>query len=208
MAWHEGSQYTRTYAVVWRLAHAVFHTLFPVRYEHRERLQGLEAPYLLVANHYSNLDALMVAVAQHEYQVSFLGKKELTQNRTFARFLARLHMIPVDRHHADLEAMRACTKLLRSGNVLAIFPEGTRHHEGLMTQTESGTALIALRAGVPLIPVWITRKPRLLRRTRLVIGEEIPYEDLRQEGINQETANALMQRIAHVYATMAEKAEK
>ncbi len=63
-----------------------------------------------------------------------------------------LHMIPVDRHHSDMEAMRACLRVTKAGGVLGIFPEGTRHKEGIMEHIESGVALIALRSGVPLIP--------------------------------------------------------
>ena len=208
MAWRKGHQYSKTYAAVWIVVKALLGIFFPIRFEGREKLKDRDAPYILIGNHYSNLDPLIVAVAQHSYQVSFLGKKELTKNRLFARFLSALHMIPVDRHNTDMEAMRACVRLLRSGEVLGIFPEGTRHHQGLMTETESGTAVIALRGGAPLIPLWITRKPRLFRPTRVVIGEDIPCADLREQGVNRESCETLMKRIADVYARMAETASR
>ena len=56
-------------------------------------------------------------------------------------------MIDVDRHNMDMAALRACLKTLREGHPLGVFPEGTRHKEGVMEHMESGIAMIALRSG-------------------------------------------------------------
>ena len=95
--------------------------------------------------------------------------------------------------------------MLRDGDVLGIFPEGTRHHEGLMTEMESGTALIALRSGAPVIPFYIPGKIGLFRRLTVAIGDPIPTADLRAEGVNTETCRLLMERITAAYAEMAKQ---
>lgn len=195
------------YEVCRRLAWLLFHTILPVRYEHLERLQG-DAPFIVIGNHLSLLDPIIAALAVPRYQVNFLAKKELAKIKPFRYLLAKLHTIFVDRHNSDMEAMRACMKVMREGGVLCIFPEGTRHHQGLMEEIESGVSLMALRSGAPLIPVYIQGKLRLFRPLDVLIGEPIPMEDLRDEGVNTETCQQLMARITQTYAEMAELKKK
>ena len=108
----------------------------------------------------------------------------------------------MDRHNTDMEAMRACMRVTREGHVLGIFPEGTRHHEGLMTELESGVAMIALRSKVPLVPVYIAGKLGLFRTLHVYVGEPIMMDDLRAEGINTQTCQALLGRITQTYAAL------
>ena len=195
------------YEVCRALAWLLLHTILPVRYEHLERIQG-DAPFIMIGNHLSNMDPIIAALAVKRYQLHFLAKKELGKIGIANWFLTKLHTIFVDRHNSDMEAMRACMKVVRGGGVLGIFPEGTRHHEGLMKEIESGVALIALRSGVPLIPVYIQGKLRLFRKLDVLIGEPIPLQDLREEGVNAETCQKLMDRITQTYAEMAELKKK
>lgn len=194
------------YEVCRALAWVLLHTILPVRYEHLERIQG-DAPFIMIGNHLSNMDPIIAALAVKRYQLHFLAKKELGKAGVANWFLGKLHTIFVDRHNSDMEAMRACMKVVREGNVLGIFPEGTRHHEGLMQEIESGVALIALRSGVPLIPVYIQGKLRPFRTLNVLIGEAIPLDDLREEGVNAETCQKLLGRITQTYAEM-EKMKK
>lgn len=71
--------------------------------------------------------------------------------------------------------------MTKAGGVLGIFPEGTRHKEGIMEHVESGVALIALRSGVPMIPLYIGSKPRLFRPSgRARRRPRIAMDDLRE----------------------------
>ena len=195
---------TPLYTAARVLAPFLFGVLFPVRYYHTERA-GLDAPFILISNHLSGLDPIAVAKPVKRYEVTFLGKKELVKTRFTRWLLTSMHMIIVDRHNSDMEAMRACMKALRNGEVLGVFPEGTRHHEGVMEHTEPGVGLIALRSGVPVLPVLVDSKIRLFHRTRVWIGEVIPTEDIRADGVNKETAERLMQRIRETYQRMGEE---
>ena len=195
------------YEICRRIVWLLFHTLLPVRYDHPERLQG-DAPFILIGNHLSLLDPVIAALAVPRYQVHFLAKKELAKVAPFRWFLRKIHTIFVDRHNSDMEAMRACMKVTRNGGVLGIFPEGTRHHQGLMEELESGVALMALRSGVPLIPVYIPGKLRLFRPLNVMIGEPIPMDDLRAEGVNAQTCQQLLARITETYAQMDEAKKK
>lgn len=96
----------------------------------REKL-NLDAPYIVIANHTSFADPIIAAMLIRRYEVNFLGKIELAKAPVVGKLLMHLHMIPVDRHHSDMEAMRACLRVTKAGGVLGIFPEGTRTRRGL-----------------------------------------------------------------------------
>ena len=156
----------------------------------------------MISNHLHALDPMLMGYPVKHSQVVFLGKKELAVNRPVAWFLAQMHCILVDRHHTDMEAMRACMKAMKMKKVLVIFPEGTRNHEGQMEQIENGASLIIMRSKVPVIPVYIDRKMKLFRRTNAYIGEPIPYEDLLAEGVNANTCEKMNERMRETFRRM------
>ena len=188
------------YSIVLPIAQVLLKTILPVKYHGLDNVRSMEAPYILMANHTTMLDPFMMAVAIPKYQIRFIGKKELWKVPPFAWFANNIRAIPVDRHNTDMEAMRACMRVTREGHVLGIFPEGTRHHKGLMTELESGVAMIALRSKVPLVPVYIAGKLGLFRTLHVYVGKPIMMDDLRESGINTETCQALLGRITDTYA--------
>lgn len=190
--------FTPLYKAARVLAAALFLTLMPVRY-HRPEVAQLDAPFILISNHNCMLDPLLVGLKCYRYHIRFLGKKELESVRLARWLFRKLLMIPVDRHNMDMTAMRACLKALREGHALGIFPEGTRHHEGVMEAMESGIAMIALRSKVKLLPAYIQGKPRLFHRTHVYYGDPIPVHDIACKGVNKDTCAELMDRIGAAY---------
>ena len=201
-----GTRRTIMFMLARFIALVVFHTICPVKYHGRERLPG-SAPYILISNHFSNWDPLINGYPISQ-DVTYLGKKELTANPVLSWLFDHLHMIPIDRHNTDMAAVRNCMKALKDGEILGIYPEGTRHHEGIMEQTEDGIALIALRAGVPVIPMLIATKIRAFHVTHVYIGEDIPTKDLKEKGINRESCAAFMERMHDVYREMIRQHEE
>ena len=187
------------------VANLLFKTVMPVRYHNEERL-ALDAPYIIIGNHSHWMDPVVLAVPVRRYQVTFLGKKELMKNPIANWVFRKINVIPVDRHNTDMAAMRACVKAVREGQILGIFPEGTRYHQGVMEELESGVAMIALRSGVPLIPVYVSEKLKFFRRTDVYVGEPIPLDDLKAAGINKDTCEALLKRITATYADLQKQA--
>ena len=191
------------YGTARALATVALHTVLPVRYHHAERLTG-EPPMIVIGNHQSWLDPVVIGFAIKKRQVTFMGKKELAANGLIRGILKEAGVILVDRHNTDMEAMRACMKALRGGEILGIFPEGTRHHEGVMREMETGVAMIALRSGAPVIPVLVPRL-RWFHTVDCYVGEAIPTSDLREQGVNTQTCQALMERISARYAALIEQ---
>ena len=120
----KGIIYTIARGIFW----IYFHLFCFMHCTGREKL-NLDAPYIVIANHTSFADPIIAAMLIRRYEVNFLGKIELAKAPVVGKLLMHLHMIPVDRHHSDMEAMRACLRVTKAGGVLGIFPEGTRHKE-------------------------------------------------------------------------------
>ncbi len=198
---------TFLYTVARGLAAVMFGLLFPLRYHNAERY-GLDAPYIAMSNHQTWMDPLILAKPCKRYEIRFVGKKELVKNKFVKKVLDGLHMIVVDRHNTDLAAMRQCSRALKEGYVLGIFPEGTRHLPDLMSEVETGTAVLALRANVPLLPVFIDGKPRLFRLRHVYIGEPIDISDLRAQGFDAQVVAQVTARIRDTFLRMREEAHK
>ncbi len=116
---------------------------------------------ILAGNHVSYGDpTLLWCVAPR--QVRFMGKAELWDNPLFAWVLARVLAFPVRRGAADRQAISTATGYLKEGSLVGIFPEGTRSRnaEGL-GEGQEGVAFIAMRAGVPIVPVGIDGTARI-----------------------------------------------
>ena len=195
-------KYTLFYRLAMWLSIFLFHTVLPVRYHNAERAE-IDAPFILIGNHNSMLDPLLIGWKVKRYQLRYLGKKELTKNPLMRAMYRNMQMIPVDRHNMDMHAIRACLAALKEKHALAIFPEGTRHKKTLMEEMESGVAMIALRSGAPILPAYITGKPRWFRPIDCYYGEPFSVAEIAAGGINREACDEVMRRIAALYRDMA-----
>ncbi|MDD2428435.1 MAG: lysophospholipid acyltransferase family protein [Eubacteriales bacterium] len=181
--------------------------VYPVCAHDKDRLDR-NAPYLIVANHQSMMDPLLIAVISRRHQIHFIGKSTLRKNAVFNWVLDHLQMISVSRGLTDMRAMRDALKVLQEGRVVGIFPEGTRRRDSMMQNMGSGVGLIALRAQVPVIPIYFAQRPRPLRVTHLYVGDELPYEDIRAMDINKESCELFTYRVRDIIYRMKETAEK
>lgn len=200
-------RFSMLYAFVVLLASFLFHTILPVRYHHRERAK-LDAPYIVIGNHLSMLDPIIVGYGCRRHQIRFLGKAELTKNPILRFLFGRIQMISVSRYNTDMKALRACLQVLRDGNVLGIFPEGTRFRKGVMEEMEGGVAMIALQSNVKVLPAYIDGKLKLFRRTNCYFGEAFSVEDIKAKGVNKDAAAEVLARIRGIYENLVRESEQ
>ena len=112
-------------------------------------------PAVFVLNHQSNADGFLVAKLIRK-DIAFMGKKELSRQPVRGRLMQMGGLVMVDRKNSSTanRAVQALTDAIRNdGRSVAIFPEGTRSHSTTLRQFKKGAFLIALRAGVPLVPI-------------------------------------------------------
>lgn len=183
----------------------LFHTIFPLRFHNAQIVEEMQPPYIIMANHRSFADPMALAIKVKRYEIRFIGKRELAHGRLKSWLFSGLHMILVSRHATDMAAMRQCMQTLKEGHILGIFPEGTRHQPEMMQEVESGTAIIALRARVPLLPVYIDGKIRPFHITHIYYGKPMELDYLYAQGVNNDTAHQLCQRIHDVFYAMRDE---
>ncbi len=142
---------------------------------------NVDPPVILAPVHRSNLDAPLVGGIP-DWQPRALSKESLFGNPILAWIITALGSFPVRREAADREAMKTAEGLLRAGEPLLVFPEGTRQSGREVGEVFDGTAYMAMRTGSPVIPVGVAgtdlsmpsgaRFPRRSRVT-VVIGEAL-----------------------------------
>lgn len=177
----------------------LFHTLMPLRYHGADKLDRQDAPYILISNHQAAIDPFVLAWRVKRYEIRFIGKREIVGNKLVQWAVTQLHMIPVTRGATDMGAMRACMSALKEGHVLGIFPEGTRHQPEMMHTVESGTGMIALRANVPIVPVYIHGKVRPFRVTHVYVGDPMQIDDIKAQGMSSDSIQQVCQRIRETF---------
>jgi 1-acyl-sn-glycerol-3-phosphate acyltransferase len=167
--------------------------------------------FVLAANHTSNMDPwpLGMPIWPKRY-LRFMAKSELF-NPVLAPFLRAGGAFKVRRGEGDVEAMRTAIDLVRDGEIVVMFPEGTRRAKGLRkkrtARAHTGAARIALSAEAPLVPAAIAGTDRLTRLGpfRVSFGKPLDLSDL--EGLDPkhaatEATDRLMTRIEELYAEL------
>jgi len=130
-------------------------------------LHGVRNGLLLVSNHQSFLDPLLLGMAL-EVQICYLARKSLFEVAGMGALLWGLNTYPVRRGQVDPGALKTILKLLRTGQRVVMFPEGTRTHDGSLGTFRPGAAAMAIRTGVPVLPVCIEGAFRCWPRTSVL----------------------------------------
>lgn len=160
---------------------------FRFKVEGRENLPS-SGPFIVSPVHRSYLDTPILTVLTRR-RLRFMGKETLWKNRIGAWFLTAMGGFPVERGTADRAALRAAEAVLRRGEPLVMFPEGTRRSgdEVLSDNMHDGPAFVSARTQVPIVPVGIAGTDRAMppgarfvrpARVRFVIGTPITPPDL------------------------------
>jgi 1-acyl-sn-glycerol-3-phosphate acyltransferase len=144
-----------------------------------------EGGYVLSANHLSNLDPWPLGLPLFPArQIRFMAKAELFRSPLWP-ILQYGGAFKVRRGEGDTKAIETAVRLAREGEVVAIFPEGTRRRKGMVKKHQArprtGAVRVALQAGVPLIPAAIGGTDRITRLgpLRVAYGPPVELDDLR-----------------------------
>ena len=141
------------YAAVRAIVAAFCRVFWRVSIEGREHIPA-EGPFILSPVHRSNIDSPLAACVTTR-RMRFMGKKEMWKIGWIGKVFTALGGFPVNRGTADREALRMCVEVLKNGEPLVLFPEGTRQSGPVVEELFDGAAWVAARANVPIIPVGI-----------------------------------------------------
>lgn len=201
---------SKTYSVIAALSAPVLYGLFRLRARGKENVPEAGG-CVLACNHLSSFDPWPLGLPLWpRRQLRFMAKAELYWF-PLNKIADAAGAFPVRRGQQDTVAIETAVRLAREGNVVTMFPEGTRRKKGLVKKFEArprtGAARIALEAGVPLIPAAVKGTDRLLRlaRLRVAYGPPVDLDDLRGQEVAtgaQEATARLMARIEELEASL------
>lgn len=185
--------YRLLYAIIWPF----FNFVHPGRVIGRENIP--EGGALICANHTRNSDPLYIVFAlRRNTSLRIMAKEEMKRWPLVGAVLSKIELIVwVKRGSADIGAVKAALKALKNKQKLLVFPQGTRSEE--LGEGKTGAAMMAIRAGVPILPVFVPAKKLWFRRTPVVIGEAYdPFVENRKPTLEDYriVTQDLMERIA------------
>jgi len=154
--------------------------LFRIKVTGEENLPE-EGGYVVCSNHTSMLDVVALAAALKRL-LRFMAKKELFKFKPFGALIRKVGAFPVDRGGSDVKAIKTSISLVESGELVNIFPQGTRCKkiDPSTTKIKSGAGMIAFHAKCGAVPIFIKSKNNHLHmfgRNEIIIGKPIEYEE-------------------------------
>jgi 1-acyl-sn-glycerol-3-phosphate acyltransferase len=178
----------------------------PIRWLLRMQVTGeeqvpLSGPVILAANHRSFWDIPAHVVASPR-PIAFMAKQELYRGPVTRWMWRVLGGFPVRRETADIRAIDTALALLERGEMVGVYPEGTRSRTGEMLPFLKGAAWLALRTGAPIVPCGLrgterARGLRLRRRVRVAFGPAIEVEAEPDARARRERSDVLTQQLLH-----------
>jgi 1-acyl-sn-glycerol-3-phosphate acyltransferase len=194
---------TPFYRIIRLLVGGVPSAAYRVRIRGRERLPA-HGGYVLAPSHRSMMDIPFAAWLSRR-PLRYMGKASLFRIPVAGSFFRSLGGFAVARDGTDRKALRDAMAMLEAGEVLLVYPEGTRQHGPKIQALQPGAAYLALRAGVPILPVGIAGSEEILRshggklprfkRAAMVVGEPIVVPSRAGGVVPREQVEALTARL-------------
>lgn len=177
---------------IYFVAGPFFRLLYRVKVTGKENIP--EAPVVVCANHTALLDPIFLCLAFGMKQKwAFMAKQELFRIPVLSWILKKVGAIPVNRGSTDISTLRNAISSLTAGKSLMIFPEGTRTNgETDVSAAKTGAAMIACRAKVSLLPVFVSTKKHIFGKVNVIIGKPIKAE---AEGSGNAKYKALVENV-------------
>lgn len=184
-----------------------FHIVFKITIIGKENIPDAKSGFIIASNHVSNYDPPMVGIV-FKGKYTFMAKDELFHiNPVFTWLIKKLGAFPVKRGAKDTSSIDTALESLKHGRVFVIFPEGTRSKNGELGKPKSGVSLIAAKAKVPVVPVYVKYGRKKFRRNVLVsVGRIIPAESFEIDAEDKHEIHRISKLIMGEIAALKENA--
>jgi len=161
-------------------------------------------PIVIVSNHKSALDVFLYLNIIHR-KLGFITNPKFFEKRFFAWGFSKFHCTPIIKGK-EISAVRHSFKVLEKNYAMLIYPEGRRVFETEdIVEFYNGAAFIAAKAGVPIVPMVMNRRPRFFRLTRVKFGEPISTEELQDRKFSKEELTEFTNKMRDTMVEMLEK---
>ena len=163
----------------------VYATIIPWKVEGLHNIPA-EGPLIVCSNHIHWADPTVVASLIKGKKVHFMAKEEIFKYFLFGNIIKRVGAFPVKRDSADLSTIKKSLSLLKDGQFLGMFPEGTRSRTGQVGEALPGVALIALKSKAPVLPVAIKGRYLPFSGVRVKIGSPMTFDEFYEQKARKE----------------------
>lgn len=175
-----------------------------------------DGAFLLAPIHRSNIDTPLAAAVTRR-RLRFMGKDSLWKVKPIGAILSALGAFPVTRGSADREALKRCIAVLEAGEPLVLFPEGTRQSGPTVMPLFDGAAYVAVKAGVPIIPVGIggsegvmPKGSRMIypRKCVVIVGRPIVAERDAEGRVPRSAVKDVTQELSNSLQSLFDEAQR
>lgn len=187
------------------VTHIFVSILFKLRYEGLENIPKTSG-FILASNHRRNYDPLFIA-HKISQPIHYMAKIELFKNKFFAWVLREINAFPVSRGTGDTSALDTAREVIKSGEVLGMFPEGTRSKDGKLHRLRSGVALLAGQTGADILPCVICFDEKLRFRSTVKVryGKLITAEELKIDVSDRSTMREALKLLSDSMESLLEQ---
>lgn len=161
---------------------AILPTLLILRlksyYINKKRQKGLfKGKTIIVSNHISYIDPVIISNAFWRRRVSFVATKEIFDVKIFGKVLKLFKCISIDKENVSVKTFKEVKDRLDRGHLVALFPEGEVERVEELAAFKSGVAMMALMSGASIVPMYIHKRTKWYKRQVVMIGEKINIKD-------------------------------
>ena len=199
------TKHSKSYFILFKLMQFILRVIFNLLYR-VEKIVLHKVPrngkFIICSNHISYLDPVVIG-AYIPRCVYFMAKKELYNNKFLSSLVTFLNAFPVERQAFNRKAFSISFEVLKDGNVLGLFPEGTRSTDGVLRGGKKGTGFIAAASNTPILPVAISGTNKIIQkpyrriffpRVKLIVGDIIDIKDILKEHSKKEAISIIVDR--------------
>ncbi len=169
------------YTVATVVLKPVITALYRVKFRNKDNIPETGG-YLIVSNHLSYLDPILLGIGQKKRKLRFMAKSELFRNKLFGKLITSLGAFPVVRGDgSSQEAITTGENILKNGGVMTIFFEGKRSKTGEFLRPRSGAVMMAYATDTPIVPACISPQKKLMKpfaKTRVTFGDPVTPKEL------------------------------
>ncbi len=168
----------------------------------------LDGGCIFASNHMSLLDPVFLGLGVKGRTVHYMAKAEIFKGKLASWFFRSMGAFPVKRGSKDISAIKNGIDMIEKGHIVGIFPQGKRVKGETLSKYKTGFALLAIRSGCPIVPVYVKTKNqrlRLFRRVTVIFGEPVTVEQLGYTDGATENLHQMAQRLMGITEELAKE---
>lgn len=178
------------YSIIKFIVKVAFNIRFKITVNGADNIPN-EGPVIIASSHKSELDPPLIGVTIKR-ELSFFAKEELFKIPVLGFIISRLNAFPVSRGNSDRAALKKSVEVLEEGNMLVIFPEGTRSKTDELGEFQEGASFIAMKSNAVIVPTAITGHYNRKEGVTVTYGKPIEVPSLAEGGMKRKELTQLM----------------